>query len=465
MADALFRGVYAQTLIAAIEWTNLREGSILVIEGIEDVDVRTRLKNEFGEVEENSRFIQIKQLDQNISARTADVAYTIAQFAHGYVQARRRHVSARFVFTTSAGRARQQTANENARVVLDIDVLKEWALVHSQTSQSALANLWKNIRSLLLGNLHDFGTLRRELSADIEELDRGDSWKEFIRSVDWSFDHGDVGTLFRKLTEIVTRDPRFSEDIEGASPEYFARELIVELVHRAGFASLEKRTLDRLSFSRLIAHAALTLNAAKPGALKTYQEHIYLETECWGVRSLCLLRVSSIDFLETETAAFFTALNGRLADLGYPSATTVAELIERDEALLYTAAWIRTLPLVAYVRLVHAADEEQMSRARRNLETSAEVRLSGMCELLEELGSEEEYCEFNDGSGFIDCGSEFRHNVTFLTKLIANVIAAKLLVCKEGVGARRLYESVRLKVKVAIGLDLRVFSEPDRPIL
>lgn len=466
MADALFRGVYAQILVAAIEWVKLPNEGSLVIEGIEDVDVRTKISSEIGQAEEEVTHIQVKQLDHRVSARTSEVTFAVAQFAHEYLQARRRQVSARFVFTTSAGRARQQTANENAKVVLDVDILKEWASPQARSDKTILAGLWRNLKTLLMGNLQDFGSLSNHLPADIQELDKDGLWEDFVQSVGWEFDHGDIESLFGRLIDLIKCDDRFSEGLETVPPEYFAKEIIVELVRRAGSARINARVLERISLSRLAAHAVLALNVAKSEMLNTYQEHIYLETECLGVRALCLLRVPSVSFVETEVAAFLAALNGSLTEMGYPYVATASELAGRGEVQLNVSAWLRMLPFAVFAGLTLPGDRMRRARVRHNLEVSSSVGLSHIYEMFEDVGfGEAEYSEIDTGAGLVQLGGELNRGVLLLARLVANVLAAKILAKKDGEGAKRLYESIRFKVKLAIDLDSKVFSEPDRPIV
>jgi hypothetical protein len=114
VANATVQGFFSQFLVSAIRWVHLPAGSVMVLEGNEDLDVCAMSNGRIALATE----ISVKNLAGRLSARSEPITDTFANFINGYAHHHRSGTGCAFVFTTTATRAPTTTNRRASRARL-----------------------------------------------------------------------------------------------------------------------------------------------------------------------------------------------------------------------------------------------------------------------------------------------------------------------------------------------------------
>ncbi len=273
-ANDTIRGYLEQAHWTVLRWVDLDESEVLVCEGNEDID--RFLIDEQGRVVRVTEE-QIKALSDRVSARSAPVYESIFNFLLAFRYYAQRDEQAYFVFTSSAGRAAQHTAETSgansggAAADLSIDVLRTWMelarIGNEDARKDRVAALRTGIRQILERyrpggpGVDDAKAARRrgqDIEAAIAYLDGPpERWAAFLDSVQWSLGEATGAALESRILDKLAADPR-CRDLPG-------RALMARLVHTVLTTSSQRapeaRALTAACLGRLCCTSRAELEA------------------------------------------------------------------------------------------------------------------------------------------------------------------------------------------------------------
>lgn len=254
VAGDAIRGYLRQTIGIALEWLDLPDGAVLVCEGDEDYD--RYLIDDQGRVVD-LRLGQMKDLAGSVSARNGSVVEVIGNFLVEFEHHTRAGRPTRFVFTTTAARAKQRLVSKGA-LTLSVDVLSNWAsLPPAATAEHAdavkvLCTDVKRIINAEAARLDRLDGAAPKHAAALREaltfLDAdGARWATFLGAVRWEFGAPSLTEANDELVRRLSADPR-----TAALPcTLLAQRLTVAVLHASIPPDAHARQLTRSMLDEL----------------------------------------------------------------------------------------------------------------------------------------------------------------------------------------------------------------------
>lgn len=233
VAGGSIRGYLRQTIGIALEWLTLPENAVLVCEGDEDFD-RFLLDAQGGIAE--VKLAQTKDLAGSVSARNRSIVEVIGNFLIEFEHHTRAGRPSRFVFTTTATRAKQRLTSEGS-LELGVDVLATWSSLGAAGSpehDAAVAALRLDVTRILdaeAARLEKLdGTGPKQAAALREALTHADAdpsrWATFLGAVRWEFGAPSLAQAISELEHRIAADPRTTH----LPASLFAQRLTVEVL-------------------------------------------------------------------------------------------------------------------------------------------------------------------------------------------------------------------------------------------
>lgn len=223
-AEATVRGYLSQVLRTVQRWMDLQEDQLLICEGDEDIDTVLYREGRVASV----TLEQVKELVGKISAR--DVHESVFNFLVTFAARAAEPFDCRFVFTTTATLAAQQTARTGDPDGLTVDILKEWrqlSQVGGEARPAMVGRLAENIRRLYrtyvaapleadeavprMRRRKAKAAYCRRIAQAIAFMDGGtdlDRWSRFLLAVEWQVGATHVEQERGNLLERIQRDQR-----------------------------------------------------------------------------------------------------------------------------------------------------------------------------------------------------------------------------------------------------------------
>lgn len=260
VASPSIRGYLFQTVGIARQWVELADDEILLCEGDEDAD---RFILAGGVVQDVTQY-QFKDVGGTVSVRDSAVQESIFNFLRAFHQQSINGRRVRFVFTTSAARARQQTTTSSGasshNVSLAIDVLKAWQRLPIGTERgNAIAELIEAVRKIVAAArpAPTVDATSTKAHGDYAELEAAtgylDSdatrWTDFIERVDWRLDQGAVRQQVNELEQALALDARTT----SLPSRMLAERIVVKVLEASAQDEKNLRVLTRASFADVVS--------------------------------------------------------------------------------------------------------------------------------------------------------------------------------------------------------------------
>ena len=232
-ANASIRGYLTQITYSAVEWLDLNEQEVLVVEGREDLDHFILDKN--GQVLA-VREEQLKDLTDAVNFRSEPVRESIFNFLLAYHRHQKAGRDCQLLFATTADKKAQRTASstkvrqtpDTTRLDLDIDGLTTWMSLEKLTDDKreyAVDSLANAVLALfkkhLSGYMPPANAGESKLSAiqqkaqsvqkAIEWLKTSSSWNSFFTSVRWITNLPSAEEQRSLLEKRISEHPKFTQ--------------------------------------------------------------------------------------------------------------------------------------------------------------------------------------------------------------------------------------------------------------
>lgn len=244
-ATDVIRGFYSQIALCTLRWLTASPTATVVTEGNEDIDVEMLTSLAVTARREEN----IKDLADRVSARSAAVFEAIAHFASNFLARRGAGTKTTFVFTTTAGLAKQHL--KSSTQALKLDILDAWLKV--QKGDKGLTDaLGEEITALLLTYVaKDRGRSRQFRRATVDALRgirRQALWHEFLCCVEWNFDAPSVDETMAEVVEVVRKHPTSVTPwgiVGRISAPFVASELFLFVLRCSTRPDIQERSLTR----------------------------------------------------------------------------------------------------------------------------------------------------------------------------------------------------------------------------
>jgi len=247
-ASAVIRGFRWQLLTSALRAVQLRKGEVLLLEGIEDVDIISppRYGRPFQITSE-----QLKLAQERISARSPIAYESIFNFICAFCE--RFHSSGigiTFRFLTTALARKQRVDTQ-----LTEDLLASWGRLEPTTFSGVIHGLADRYGPSWSGGGDDGNAKRQRLTTAIAYIDTHSAWDSFQKSVEWSLGVDGIESTEANLIETLRLDERVSERI---NPEHLSHELEALCVQVACMGEVRERVLTRCKVTAALSKAQIS---------------------------------------------------------------------------------------------------------------------------------------------------------------------------------------------------------------
>lgn len=255
-ATDVIRGFYSQIALCTLRWLTASPNATVVTEGNEDIDVEMLTSLAVTTRREEN----VKDLADRVSARSAAVHEAIAHFASNFLARRGTGTKTTFVFTTTAGLAKQHL--KSSTQTLKLDILDAWLKVQRGDKELTDA-LAEEITALLVSYVvKDHGRSKQFRKATVEavrEIRRLALWGEFFCCVEWNFDAPSVDEIMARVVEVVRKHPTDATPwgiVGRVSAPFVASELFLFVLRRSTRPSIQERSLTRALLDEQVRESA-----------------------------------------------------------------------------------------------------------------------------------------------------------------------------------------------------------------
>lgn len=292
-ANASIRGYLTQVAYSALQWVNLCENEVLVVEGREDLD--RFILGPDGAILDVSE-TQLKDLTDAVNVRSDAVWESIFNFLLSYKYHKEAGRNVRMVFVTTASLKTQKTssstcikkAKKQERLELEIDVISTWSSLSTQNNEkkSEVKKLVAAINALfdkhLKPKISDKSDsvsstekkYARSVLAAIDFQENNESWSDFFTSVTWITDLDSASGIEEKLKATIESEPSMSK----LTASEFAQILIYQVLLASSKSEISERILTRTCLQEIISRSVGELRdwATRNGLihLGTWKQHV-----------------------------------------------------------------------------------------------------------------------------------------------------------------------------------------------
>ncbi|WP_156153004.1 ATP-binding protein [Aeromonas sp. L_1B5_3] len=293
-ANASIRGYLTQIAYTALQWVNLCENEVLVVEGREDLD-RFILSSD-GTILDVSE-TQLKDLTDAVNVRSDAVWESIFNFLLSYKYHKEGGRNVRMVFATTASLKTQKTSSSTGikkvkkqeRLDLEIDVISTWSSLLEQKNEklkpevekltaaiNALFN--KYLKPKISDDDREASSAEKQYAKDVQVAigfqEDNKSWTDFFTSVSWITDLRSASGIEEQLKTTIEAEPSMSK----LPASEFAQILIYQVLLASSKSEVSERILTRACLQELTSRSVDELRdwATRNGLihLETWQQHV-----------------------------------------------------------------------------------------------------------------------------------------------------------------------------------------------
>ncbi|TQP16404.1 hypothetical protein FLM03_01480 [Vibrio cholerae] len=293
-ANASIRGYLTQVAYTALQWVNLCENEVLVVEGREDLD-RFILSSD-GTIIDVSE-TQLKDLTDAVNVRSDAVWESIFNFLLSYKYHKEGGRNVRMVFATTASLKTQKTssstgikkAKKQERLDLEIDVISTWSSLLEQKNEklkpevekltAAINALFdKYLKPKISDDDREASSAEKQYAKDVQVAIRfqedNKSWTDFFTSVSWITDLRSASGIEDQLKTTIEAEPSMSK----LPASEFAQILIYQVLLASSKSEISERILTRACLQEITSRSVDELRdwATRNGLihLETWQQHV-----------------------------------------------------------------------------------------------------------------------------------------------------------------------------------------------
>ncbi|HCH5818798.1 TPA: hypothetical protein NK012_000474 [Vibrio parahaemolyticus] len=293
-ANASIRGYLTQVAYTALQWVNLSENEVLVVEGREDLDRFILSPN--GTIVDVSE-TQLKDITDAVNVRSDAVWESIFNFLLSYKYHKEHGRNVRMVFATTASLKTQKISSSTGikkvkkqeRLDLEIDVISTWSSILEQRNEklkpevkkltAAINALFdKYLEPKISNDASETSSTEKQYAKDVQAAigfqEDNNSWTDFFTSVSWITDLSSASGIENQLKTEIEADPSMSK----LPASEFARILIYQVLLASSKSEISERILTRACLQEITSQSVDELRdwATRNGLihLETWQQHV-----------------------------------------------------------------------------------------------------------------------------------------------------------------------------------------------
>jgi DNA replication protein DnaC len=293
-ANASIRGYLTQVAYTALQWVNLSENEVLVVEGREDLDRFILSPN--GTIVDVSE-TQLKDITDAVNVRSDAVWESIFNFLLSYKYHKEHGRNVRMVFATTASLKTQKISSSTGikkvkkqeRLDLEIDVISTWSSLLEQRNEklktevkkltAAINALFdKYLEPKISNDASETSSTEKQYAKDVQAAigfqEDNNSWTDFFTSVSWITDLSSASGIENQLKTEIEADPSMSK----LPASEFARILIYQVLLASSKSEISERILTRACLQEITSQSVDELRdwATRNGLihLETWQQHV-----------------------------------------------------------------------------------------------------------------------------------------------------------------------------------------------
>ncbi|CAH6827435.1 conserved hypothetical protein [Vibrio chagasii] len=293
-ANASIRGYLTQVAYTALQWVNLSENEVLVVEGREDLDRFILSPN--GTIVDVSE-TQLKDITDAVNVRSDAVWESIFNFLLSYKYHKEHGRNVRMVFATTASLKTQKISSSTGikkvkkqeRLDLEIDVISTWSSLLEQKNEklkpevkkltAAINALFdKYLKPKISDDDREASSAEKQYAKDVQVAigfqEDNKSWTDFFTSVSWITDLRSASGIEEQLKTTIEAEPSMSK----LPASEFAQILIYQVLLASSKSEISERILTRACLQEITSRSVDELRdwATRNGLihLETWQQHV-----------------------------------------------------------------------------------------------------------------------------------------------------------------------------------------------